>query len=316
MLFNKVSGGAEKVTIDGKPAREKINLYEIDAERIHKPLTNGNFNVLTKHNNIYYVKYGTYGGSIFKGNPQIGWTEIINQMDIKGISIVTYIEIKDDGSLYLITKDYNYTIWIYQFKEGELTLLDTIDTVYSENFRNAFKLHDELYIVAVNSSSNPVVYKRNDKTMTDITSNITNVDGLRYAFMLEHTNVINNKLIALTHGSKSYVILQFDGKTVTRSEKTTGVNETLSNVFFTTPSQPKNNELKNIILLFNSSSYKLASIKLLNTDFTEVNYFEIGNEKFSRESNTFVETKENTYRYFVKNGGKLIEFPIKAYVKE
>ena len=28
MLFNKVSGGAEKVTIDGKPAREKLDLVK------------------------------------------------------------------------------------------------------------------------------------------------------------------------------------------------------------------------------------------------------------------------------------------------
>ena len=111
MLFNKVSGGSEKVTIDGKPVRDKTNLKEVDSI-IESRATFPYYVMLTRKENLFIV--GDPYRGIYKGNPYTEWTEIL-KINLSSNMKAEYIKINDDDTIDLFCS-YENELYIYKFK--------------------------------------------------------------------------------------------------------------------------------------------------------------------------------------------------------
>lgn len=283
-------------------------MTEVDVERVYKITPyNLTFRVLAVKDNIYYVSNESLH-VIYKGNPDIGWTEIAKNYNG---GYITYCEVNDDGSIYFMSKEYHATkLWIYKAKNGELTLIDEVDYI-SDNWGNAFKLNDEVYMIGLGKKR----YKRtSDKATTEITSNIENYNlYLHHIEDYKRTSMADDKVFGIyTNNGSNYTITSFDGNKLTVLKDVRDSNVSIGRSLITnTPS----NDVA-LLLEFKSTDYydKRYTFKLFNKNGEVVDTVKT---KRNLLADTFVEKKDNKYVYYHKVDGEeqIVEFPVKAYIR-
>ena len=197
-----------KVTLDGKPPTEKINLVKKQATIVDLNATpfirdpNGEFQKV-KIGDMYYITnrqaLSTWRVKFFKGNPEIGWTEI--QLP-DGVGYYHKI-IEDEGEIYLaFHKESENVIYIYQFNKinNTWTLKNKID---SHSMEVCFYKKGNKSLLLTRWNDN---YKLNLITdfnnITDIISQATSAIGVRgadFIDLLRSGFFVNNELYLIRY---------------------------------------------------------------------------------------------------------------------
>ena len=185
LIFNKTSGGGNKVKINGLPPAERLNLKEIETsvyrnDLIPIPVKK----IILKKGDTHYVLGMDFKLYKFKLGEEA--TQVCDK-DMENIAYkLTYVDEK--GALYTAITDKNQSyIEFYKIENGLLTL---ISQKGSSSFgrsaispTKAFNLNSEFYFCTYNS--NYKVHKSTDfgATLTDITSQIKLSDGARISYL-------------------------------------------------------------------------------------------------------------------------------------
>ena len=171
LIFNKTSGGGNKVKINGLPPNERLNLKETYNSMIFYSniFPDKFFRELFTENGISYMSTKS---KIYKGNEkgltQIGAYEQL-QDDI-------YASTKIDNVMYLVTKQ-GTNLNVYKI-ENNIVTKTTINAPQNLDIYKIFFIDNILYGI---SSSEPYkLYKSEDfgKLWTEITGQIECMDGL------------------------------------------------------------------------------------------------------------------------------------------
>lgn len=168
MLFNKVSGGAEKVTIDGKPAREKLNLRKINSvvwgkEALFPSQLKGHGGTIQTFE-IDNKDYLLFDGSryVFKGNIQKGWTEIASRVSSERSTQGTFIK---NNELYYV----NDRRMLEKLNINTRERTETNISIPVENQVNyMIDLNDKI-VASVNVNASTFMYDINTLESTDLT---------------------------------------------------------------------------------------------------------------------------------------------------
>ena len=182
MLFNKVSGGAEKVTIDGKPAREKLDLVKTVQflynqqnkfpilEYLESSWTNSLR--LSNNENIFFANKPWGNSDVYKGSIKKTWT-LLGKISHFGGSNTTNC----NHYYYLDKND-----CIYYIKSGERrlvkrNLIDFTETIISPSMSSdgssatmCIPFNDYVFVMY----GKKYMYKIKDNIITDITLKVVN----------------------------------------------------------------------------------------------------------------------------------------------
>ena len=315
MLFNKVSGGSEKVTIDGKPVRDKTNLKEVDSI-IESRATFPYYVMLTRKENLFIV--GDPYRGIYKGNPYTEWTEIL-KINLSSNMKAEYIKINDDDTIDLFCS-YENELYIYKFKNGEITLVEKKKMAIG----SVFELNKILYI---NSNNNIYTYKNGE--LTDITKNIIvtgNYDYYPYytASDLDKNYIMSEKdgklkLIKPYNpaGQRLLVLAEFDGINlkVVKRLTTQNLNGHNKEPYRKKECTCMSNSKKAFYILQSDKTIAQNRYEYIVYD-EELNEVIRGYSYVSMTSFYSLINASNPYIIAKSDGINMIEFPMKVYVKE
>ena len=229
MLFNKVSGGSEKVTIDGKPARDKINLKE---ETLLKNLPTIYFDysgIFKMPEAAFYKKIGKYVAYSNKNaffildNPVVEDNKRDNYTTVKNIEALMRLFSREDDlfllnnsgtSIYKLNETLNerthitsipsnfVTSVIYDADKDELYAIK--DKIYKYNFK------EDSWTLVSNGRSELSSYRGTVKDSnlywfgyTKIENGILKFDGKNFT---EISNALPNKLNSYANNGKAIVL--------------------------------------------------------------------------------------------------------------
>lgn len=180
MIFNKVSGGAEKVTIDGKPAREKLDLIKTlqflynQQNKFPKPNYNDsmdtNYLKLSTNESVFFVN-GIFGNAnVYRGGIKKGWTLLGNINHMGGSNS------DNKNNYYYLDKN----DCIYYIENGKLlkrNLIDFTETIVSpamsvdeSKATMCIPFNDYVFVM----SGKDYMYKIKNNIVTNMTSKVLN----------------------------------------------------------------------------------------------------------------------------------------------
>ena len=171
MLFDKVSGGAERAFIDGQPVRDKINLKsfierEWDKESLFPDLKNLYEANIFELNNREYLIFDGYA-SLYRGNIKDGWTEL----NLKQRCTKTKKTFIKNNEFYYISED-SLKIVKYNIDTNEETVINIEPFHYNTKVAECLAYIDEnrvFVIVEINGSSSYYIVDIKNLFVTDIT---------------------------------------------------------------------------------------------------------------------------------------------------
>ena len=213
LIFNKVSGGGEKVKINGLPPTERLNLKEVTNSVVFSDyqLNDSNFRSIFEENGILYYSSDK---AVYKFDRK-NFTKIGDCGKVRDA-------IKDGDSLILMTEAY-HNYFIYKIENGLTTRLGITEPAYGEIASTYchFFLGNTVYFR--NGSEPYRVYKSDNfgKTWTDITGQIVLKDGLDLSHFefwegKEQFNYGNCKYAFFQTWAKPPKRIKFDGKTFSK----------------------------------------------------------------------------------------------------
>ena len=177
MLFNKVSGGAEKVKIDGKPATEKLDLVK-QTHRYHllqNTFPKINFEEtwtwtlnLSNRENIFFSNKEYGYTDVYKGSIKKGWT-LLGYLDHMGGSDWNhYYHADKNNCIYYIGSDVNSLR-----KRNLIDFTETIISPYmstSSETTMCIPFKNSVFVM----SGTKYMYKIKNNLLTDITAKVLN----------------------------------------------------------------------------------------------------------------------------------------------
>ena len=182
MLFNKVSGGAEKVTIDGKPAREKLDLIKtlqflyFQENKFPKLNTHSsaktNYLKLSTNENIFFENK-TYGNAtVYRGDIKKGWTllgEISHLGGSGGSETNNYYYLDENDCIYYIGKD-NHSLRKRNLIDFTETIISPSMNVVGNEATMCIPFNDYVFVM----SGREYMYKIKNNLVTNITLKVVN----------------------------------------------------------------------------------------------------------------------------------------------
>lgn len=317
-VYNRIGGGINKITLNGKPPIERMNLIEAESIIKNRVAGIGNFQILSRKNNQYYIS-SSRDSVILKGNPYEGWTQIFSLKDNSILGNIRVVKNNADDSLTFLTSygANNTSIYFYEIKNGLLTLKKGL-TVRGDVI-NIFILKNTVYFHTVYNYTN-YLYKNemDSESLTDITNNLIFEDGTQIMAIGSSNNgtTYNDKRYQAKYISKfkNLQIIEFDGITVRVAKEI----ETEFEIYEVYPEQYtgcNSDEIYFSILSddISSDSAIKRKYKLINK---ELNIVKEGETIYPVLSSFFVikdiyiarETQDS--KNYV-----MVEFPVQAYVK-
>ena len=180
MLFNKVSGGAEKVTIDGKPAREKLDLIKTlqflynQQNKFPKPNYNDsmdtNYLKLSTNESVFFVN-GIFGNAnVYRGGIKKGWTLLGSIYHMGGSNSDNknnYYYLDKNDCIYYIE---NSTLLKRNLIDFTETIVSPTISVVGSKATMCIPFNDYVFVM----SGKDYMYKIKNNIVTDITLKVVN----------------------------------------------------------------------------------------------------------------------------------------------
>lgn len=307
-VYNKIGGGSNRVTLDGKPPEKRINLKNIgDVALASENTIPPNIGSMIFEENGTYYFASSY--NVFKGNLKDGWTSI-GSLSIGDFCKIDNVIYSWGVSRYV---DNNFYAEIKKLENGVTTILSK--TNQSSDKRIIILLNNTLYDFDYEYSR---IFKSTDfgKNWTDITKQI-NKNNIEISNLRWSQRIVLNNIFYVYNDN---IIYSFDG-------------ESIKKVLTLTAEQYKRDLTKNSQDLNNYNEKKIISLKRLENKKYSYRYYKVTNNSngkleyklLNTIENTdelvmerFISIKENpfsiTYLDSAKN--ELRKFPVTAYVIE
>lgn len=216
-VYNRIGGGMNKVTLNGKIPPKRVNLKSVDTITWHENFLPERLNnlLLNQDGKIIFLGegYALWEKEFGKPRTQIG---SINPYSVDMFFIQDEIKyIVKNKSEYNGSSDTSI-VEVYKIENGVATLLSTTyeSKVGTSNFEVKMYLKNEIYAHGKRSTVSSYRYFKSKDfgvTWTEITNQIVNNTNQDIESLFTTTNTINiNDTIYLFKGTD---ILKFDGKT-------------------------------------------------------------------------------------------------------
>lgn len=315
-VYNRIDGGINKITLNGKPPKERMDLIEVESIIRNRVVGIKSFVILTREKEEYYINIPSKL-NIFKGNPYKGWTQIFSEENSSVYGSLGASKYNpEDGSLTLITYSSN-SIYIYRIKDRLITLEKRL-SLRSGKITHTFILNNTIYLLAFYNNIH-YLYKNEigAETLTDITNNLEIEAGASLS-LFEHPyecTTYKNKRYQARGNGKNVKILEFDGERIRIAKEIEAEFE----VYNVRPDQwmgCSDSEIYYSIISddISTDSAVKRKYKLIDKDFNTVQEGETLyniTKDFFIINNTFIARETLDAKDYA-----MVEFPIKAYIEK
>ena len=210
-VYNKIGGGSNRVTLDGKPPTERVNLKSINTfiarDNIFQMICKEYF---FKDKDVHYVVGTDNYLYKFKFGEELTRVDTNSMEDFKSTMVI-----KEGNALYTVKANASTFIEIYKTENGNCTLIKRIraSSLKMSGIWSVFNLGKTIYILALTTNDVWHVFISNDfgTTITDITKQIVILDNLNLRQIASYFILIY-KNVLFVQGDKYLVC--FDGKTL------------------------------------------------------------------------------------------------------
>lgn len=300
MIFNKASGGGNKVKINGLPPEKRLNLKECPSIFFEKDFMPERLNIpiFIDNGDVYY---NSTNRNLFRKRGNY-WTNICSNCPKDYLAVD-----KKEDTLFIYGKIYNEnTSSILKIENGNRTILGKAP---QEASGYGFFLNDILY-----TKYGDNIYKSMDfgKNWTNITSNIIFKDGLTINDFDFSTNngIFTLKGIRYTmRVYKNVSILAFDGNTLKKVLAINAPDTIVDGYIFGSARDCRNHlEKKSILIRENfGDSTSLYNAKWFDIEEKNNNLF------FKATNETFCDLERLWSHLIDEDNKKLMMFPYENY---
>ena len=214
LIFNKTSGGGNKVKINGLPPNERLNLKEatsiiLEENYFQAPLEG--LRTLFEENGIYYYSSNT---ELYKFE-----NDVFTSIGKKILSDPDFAAIKKGDSIIFMTALNIYGGGYKIYKLENMLITELSYSINDTDDEGTFFIGDIIYSRTKDSPYKLYKSENFGKTWTDITNQITYLDGLALKdlqFPMGSAAAFNNNECKYSLFYKPFRRIKFDGKTLSK----------------------------------------------------------------------------------------------------